>query len=144
MSKCQFTEFKSMASQVSWLTPVIPVTQEAETGGFWVQSQPQQKRGAKQFSETLSLNKIQNRAGIVAQWLSGPEFNPWYQKNENKIKNTSKFPLLWLNLNGGLKTVFAWLLFHHSNTWENSKMIFFSVIEIHIIKMSCINAIKFN
>ncbi len=51
-----------------------PVVQEAEAGGSRVQSQPQQQRGPEPLSQTLSLNKIQNRA----QWLSAPEFNPWY------------------------------------------------------------------
>ena len=62
--------------------PVIPVAREAEAGGSQVQSQPQQKRGAEQLSETLSLNKIQNRAGDVAQWSSAPEFNPQYSKSK--------------------------------------------------------------
>ena len=48
--------------------PSVPVAWEAETGEWRVQSQPLQKRGTKQLSETLSLNTIQNRAGDVAQW----------------------------------------------------------------------------
>ncbi len=51
-----------------WCTPVMPVAQEAEAGESQVQSQPQEKQGAKQSSETLSLNKIQTRVGM---WLSG-------------------------------------------------------------------------
>ncbi len=41
-------------------------------------------QGTKQFSEILSLNKIQNRAGDVAQWFSAPEFNPHTKKEEEK------------------------------------------------------------
>ncbi len=48
---------------------VISVAQEAETGESQVQSQPHQGQGTQQLSETLSLNKIQNQAGM---WLSGP------------------------------------------------------------------------
>ena len=48
--------------------PVIPAAQGAKAGGSQVQSQPQRKQGPEQLSETLSLNKIQNRAGDVAQW----------------------------------------------------------------------------
>ena len=58
--------------------PVIPAAGKAETGESQVQSQPQQKQSAKQLSETLSLNKIQNRARDVAQWLSATDFYPWY------------------------------------------------------------------
>ena len=43
--------------------------QEAEAGGSQVQSQPQQQPGAKQLSETLSLNKIQNKTRNVVQGL---------------------------------------------------------------------------
>ena len=56
--------------------------QEAEAEGFWVQSQAQKTWGTKQLSETLSLNKIQNRAGDVAHWSSAPEFNPLYPQNK--------------------------------------------------------------
>ena len=65
--------------------PVIPAAQETETGGSQVQSQPQQKQGAKQFRETLCLNKIQNRAKDVAQWLSAPEFNPLGWQGETEV-----------------------------------------------------------
>ena len=65
-----------MPCQVQWHTPVILVTQEAEAGGFQVQGQPQQQQDTKQCNETLSLNKIQNRTGDVAQWLSSPGSNP--------------------------------------------------------------------
>ena len=56
--------------------PINPEARDAEGGGWQVQIQPQQKRGPKQLSETLSLNKIQNRAGDGAQWPSTTEFNP--------------------------------------------------------------------
>ena len=67
-----------------WYTPVIPAAWEAKAGGWRVQSQPQQKRDAKQLSETQSLNKIFRRTGDVAQWLSVPGFNPWSKKKEKK------------------------------------------------------------
>ncbi len=51
---------------------------KAEAGGSQVQSQHQQKQGTKQLRETLSVNKIQHRAGDGAQWSNAPEFNPWY------------------------------------------------------------------
>ncbi len=50
-----------------WRTPVIPEAWKAEAGGSRIQSQPQQKLGPKQLSDTLSLNKTQNWAGDVAQ-----------------------------------------------------------------------------
>ena len=43
-----------------------------------------QWQGAKQLSETLSLNKIQNRAGDMAQWSSAPEFNPWHHPSKKR------------------------------------------------------------
>ena len=73
----------------AWLrTPVIPAAQKAETGESRVQSQPQQLSEA--LSETLSLNKIQKRAGDVAQWSSAPEFNPQYQTRTTKKNVLSK------------------------------------------------------
>ncbi len=41
--------------------PVIPAAQEAKAGGLQVQSQHQQ---LNQYSETLSLNKIQKGLGM--------------------------------------------------------------------------------
>ena len=61
---------------------VIPAAQEAEAGGSRVQSQPQQQQGTSQLSETLSLNKAQNRAGDAAQWSSAPEFSPGTKTNK--------------------------------------------------------------
>ncbi len=52
--------------------PVIAASREAEAGGWRIESQLQQKQGAKQLNETLSLSRIQNRAGHVAWWLSAP------------------------------------------------------------------------
>ncbi len=69
---------------MQWRTPVIAVAWEAEAGGSKVQSQPQQKRGPKPLGETLSLNKMQNRAGDVVQWLSAPEFNSQLPKRKKK------------------------------------------------------------
>ncbi len=68
--------------------PINPAAPEAEEGGSRVQSQPQLKQGPKQLNETLSLNKIQNRAGNMTQWLSVPEFNSQYQKTNNKTYTT--------------------------------------------------------
>ncbi len=45
----------------------IPGALEAEAVGSRVQSQPQEQQGTKQFSETLSLNKIVKRVWDVAQ-----------------------------------------------------------------------------
>ena len=61
------------------------MAREAEAGGSHVQSWPQQEQSAnKQLSETLSLNKIQNRAEDVAQWSSAPEFNLGYLSTTEK------------------------------------------------------------
>ncbi|MFY0304424.1 hypothetical protein V4Y02_23515, partial [Escherichia coli] len=54
------------------------------------QSQPQQWQGAKQLSETLSLNKIQNQAEDVAQWLSAPEFHTCYPSAPSPPKKKEK------------------------------------------------------
>ena len=56
------------------------MAQEAEARELQVQSQSQQKRGAKQLSEALSLNKIQNMTGDVAQWLSALSSIPGTKK----------------------------------------------------------------
>uniref|UniRef100_A0A8C6EZA0 Lysophospholipase D GDPD3 n=1 Tax=Marmota marmota marmota TaxID=9994 RepID=A0A8C6EZA0_MARMA len=53
---------------VQWCTLVIPAAKEAEAGRSRVESQPQQQQGAKQLSETLSLNKIQKIG--PGMWLS--------------------------------------------------------------------------
>ena len=57
----------NLTSWVWWQTHVIPVAQEAEAGLSQVKIQPQQNQGAKQFGETVSLNKIQNRTRDVTQ-----------------------------------------------------------------------------
>ncbi|KAG3260536.1 hypothetical protein H1C71_015504 [Ictidomys tridecemlineatus] len=66
------------------------ISREAEAGGSRVQSQLQQKQGTKQLSETLSLNKIQNKPGDVAQWPSAPEFNPQYPSPHSSKKKKKK------------------------------------------------------
>ncbi len=74
-------------------TCIYTYAREAEAGRSLVQSQPQQKQGAKQLSDTLSLNKIQNRAGDAAQWLSASEFNPSTlpkKKTQTKMSNSYK------------------------------------------------------
>uniref|UniRef100_A0A8C9PWJ1 Uncharacterized protein n=1 Tax=Spermophilus dauricus TaxID=99837 RepID=A0A8C9PWJ1_SPEDA len=76
-----YSEWKGGRKNTNELHKTIPrfyyrVTLEAEPGGLQIQSQSQELGDTKQLSETLSLNKIQNRARDVAQWLSVPEFNP--------------------------------------------------------------------
>ncbi len=81
---------KSERNQAQWHMPVISAALEAEAGGSRVQIQSQQWRGAEQLSETLCLNKVQNKAGHVAQWLSAPEFNPWYPPTPQKKKRCKR------------------------------------------------------
>ena len=77
----------SFPSQAQWHTPIIPAALQAETGGLGVQCQPQQNRGIKQLSETLSSNKY--KVGL-RMWLNDqvplssiPSMQP------NKIKERS-------------------------------------------------------
>jgi hypothetical protein len=76
-----FPNYKSCVEcWVRWLTPVIPVTQEAEIRRLEVQSQPRQI-----IQESLSRkNLLQERTGGVAQ-SAGPEFKPQYSKKKKKV-----------------------------------------------------------
>jgi hypothetical protein len=72
---------KNSYSQVLWLTPVIPATQEAEITRTTVQSQS----GANSSQDTISeKNPSQKRAGGVAQGLV-PEFKAQYRKKKKKF-----------------------------------------------------------
>ncbi len=60
------------------------------------------KQGLKKLRKTVSPNKIQKRAGDVAQGLSTRGFNPWYkierikivQKQKNRLVQSSNLVIL--------------------------------------------------
>jgi hypothetical protein len=68
-------------SQVPVAQPVILATQEAETRGIVVRSQPGQI-----VFKTLSRKNSSPRAGGVAQGV-GPKFKPQYHKKKKKKKD---------------------------------------------------------
>jgi hypothetical protein len=56
---------------------LIPATHEAEAGGLLIGGHPEL------CSATLYQNKINKRAGDIADYILDPGLNPWYWKKKS-------------------------------------------------------------